>query len=147
MGKNNKKGPSEDVLILPNHPSHLVAPIIDTHTHILSTFVAYKQKYKDAKFDSVYEFVRGLYQGKKVAALVDVWCEAPVQRIWKEVADSAIAESDRAEKWGGLEYWFVMGAFQSRRLLEPSLCVIVPCPECRRCSSVSVWLNSNVCLE
>jgi TatD DNase family protein len=144
MGKNNKKGPSEDVLILPNHQGHLVASIIDTHTHILSTFVAYKQKYKDGQFDSVYEFVRGLYQGKKVAALVDVWCEAPVQRVWKEVADSAIAESDRAEKWGGLEYWFVMGAFQVVDYLRRA---DMPCPGCRRCSSVSVWLNANLFVE
>jgi TatD DNase family protein len=110
MGKNNKKGPSEDVLILPTHSSHLAAPIVDTHTHLVSTFAAYKQRYKDGKFENIYDLVRGLYRGKNVAALVDVWCEAPVQRVWKEVADSAITEGDRAEKWGGLEYWFVMGA-------------------------------------
>jgi len=109
MGKNNKKGPSEECLILPTHPGHMVAPIVDTHTHLVSTFAAYKQKYKDGKYEDVYEFVRGLYQGKKVSALVDVWCEAPVQRVWKEIADSAIAQGDRKEKWGDLEYWFVMG--------------------------------------
>jgi len=45
-----------------------------------------------------------------VTAVVDVWCEAPVQKIWKEIADSALAEEeDRNGRWGDLEYWFVMG--------------------------------------
>ncbi|KAF8264573.1 hypothetical protein EI94DRAFT_1779546 [Lactarius quietus] len=106
MGINNKKGPSEDCLRLPAHPRHTTAPIVDTHTHLVSTFAAYKQKYKDAK---------GLYQGKKVTAVVDVWCEAPVQKIWKEIADSALAEEeDRNGRWGDLEYWFVMGAHEAR---------------------------------
>jgi len=109
MGKNNRKGPSEDSLILPDHPRHMTAFIIDTHTHLVSTFAAYKQKYKEGRYESVYDLVRGLYRGKKVAALVDVWCEAPVQRVWKEIADSAITPEDRKDKWGELEYWFVMG--------------------------------------
>ncbi|KAI0295606.1 hypothetical protein B0F90DRAFT_1820437 [Multifurca ochricompacta] len=110
MGKNNKKGPSEDSLLLPPHPAHTAAPIVDTHTHLLSTFAVYKQKYKDGRYQDVYDLVRGLYQGKKVAALVDVWCEAPVQKVWKEIADSAaVAVENRKEKWGELEYWFVMG--------------------------------------
>lgn len=110
MGKNNKKDPSEDSLILPDHPGHTIAPIVDTHTHLLSTFSAYKQKYKEGKYETLYDFVNGLYRGKKVKALVDVWCEAPVQKMWKEIADSAITEQDRKDKWHGLEYWFVMGA-------------------------------------
>lgn len=110
MGKNNKKGPSEDCLRLPAHPGHTAASIVDTHAHLVSTFAAYKQKYKDSKYETVYDFVRGLYQGKKVAAMVDVWCEAPVQKIWKEIADSALTEqADRKAQWGDLEYWFVMG--------------------------------------
>ena len=114
MGKNNRnKGPPEDCLILPDHPRHTTAPIVDTHTHLVSTFAAYKQKYKDGKYETLYDFVRGLYRGKKVAALVDVWCEAPVRGVWKEIADSAITVQDRKDKWGELEYWFIMGAFQS----------------------------------
>jgi TatD DNase family protein len=109
MGKNNKKGPSEDCLILPDHPGHSTAPIVDTHTHLVSTFAAYKQKYKEGKYEDIYDFVNGLYRGKNVAALVDVWCEAPVQKVWKEIADSAITVQDRKDKWHGLEYWFVMG--------------------------------------
>lgn len=112
MGKNNKKGPSEDCLLLPAHPGHTIAPIVDTHTHLVSTYAAYREKYKVAKYDNVYDFVRGLYQGRNVTALVDVWCEAPVQRVWKEIADSAVpadSEEDRKGRWGELEYWFVMG--------------------------------------
>src|SRR5713101_682449 len=102
MGKNNKKGPSEDSLILPDHPRHSTAPIVDTHTHLVSTFAAYKQKYKEGKYENLYDFVNGLYRGK-VTALVDVWCEAPVQKVWKEIADSAIIAQDRKDKWHGLE--------------------------------------------
>ena len=115
MGKNNKKGPSEHSLFLPTHPGHTTAQIVDTHTHLVSTFAAYRQKYKDAKYENIYDFVGGLYQGKKVTAMVDVWCEAPVQKVWKEIADSAVTEEDRKGRWGELEYWFVMGAYQLLR--------------------------------
>lgn len=50
-----------------------------------------------------------MYAGKNVDAIVDVWCEAPVTKLWKEFADSAVSEEDRKEKWGGIEYWFVIG--------------------------------------
>ena len=113
MGKNNKKGPSEDSLVLPAHPRHSTAPIVDTHTHLVSTFASYKQKYKSGKYETVYDFIRGLYQGKGVTTVVDVWCEAPVQKVWREIADSALVEEDRKERWGELEYWFVMGACPS----------------------------------
>jgi TatD DNase family protein len=126
MGKNNKKGPSEDSLFLPDHPRHRTAPVVDTHTHLVSTFAAYKQKYKDGKYETVYDFLRGLYRGKRVAALVDVWCEAPVQRMWKEIADSAITAEDRKDKWGELEYWFVMGACSSTAVRAPILLTILP---------------------
>jgi TatD DNase family protein len=118
MGKNNRRGPSEDCLILPGHPRHTIAPIVDTHTHLVSTYAAYRQKYKDGKHEDIYDFVRGLYVEKKVATLVYVWCEAPVRNVWKEIADSAITPEDRKDKWGGIEYWFVMGAFQSRNTGE-----------------------------
>jgi len=118
MGKNNRKGPSEGCLILPNHPGHTTAAIVDTHTHLVSTYAAYRQKYKDGKYESIYDFVKGLYVEKKVATLVDVWCEAPVRKVWKEIADSAITPEDRKDKWGGIEYWFVMGAFQSKNAGE-----------------------------
>ncbi|KAI9461875.1 hypothetical protein F5148DRAFT_1214567 [Russula earlei] len=105
MGKNNRKGPSEDCLTLPDHPRHMSAPIIDTHTHLVSTFTAYKQKYKDGKHETIYDLVKGLYREKKVTALVDVWCEAPILPVTAE---------NREDKWGGLEYWFVMGAHEAK---------------------------------
>ena len=51
-----------------------------------------------------------------VEALVDVYCEAPVQKAWKDLADSAV---DRTV-WGDVGYYFVMGAciffYESERL-------------------------------
>ncbi|KAI0312093.1 hypothetical protein OF83DRAFT_1176966 [Amylostereum chailletii] len=106
MGKNNK-GPkiTEDCLLLPSPPSATSNPIVDTHTHLVSTFAAYRQKFKEGRYETVYEFVRGMYEGRGVEAIVDVWCEAPVRRTWRELADSALT----GEGWGGLKYWFVMG--------------------------------------
>ena len=52
--------------------------------------------------------MRGLYAGKNIQAIVDVWCETPVQRMWKKFADSGLTKEDRETKWGGIEYWFVM---------------------------------------
>lgn len=112
MPKNKKYTvPNESHLSLPAHPNAATrtTPIIDTHTHLLTTFSSYKTKYPTGRYDTVWDFVRGVYDGRNVKAIVDVWCEAPVQRAWKEVADSALSAQDRAEKWGGIEYWFVMG--------------------------------------
>ncbi|KAI9566635.1 hypothetical protein HD554DRAFT_2115274 [Boletus coccyginus] len=109
----NKKHtvPDESHLSLPAHPNANAAttPIIDTHTHLLSTFSFYKSKYPTGKYDTLWDFVREVYHGRNIKAIVDVWCEAPVQRAWKEVAESAVSAHDRAEKWGEIEYWFVMG--------------------------------------
>lgn len=112
MGKNNKKKsslPDEKHLLLPLHSTTATTPVVDTHTHLLATYSWYRSKYSTAKFNDIYEFVRGLYVGRNVKAIVDVWCEPPVPRIWKELADSAISSQDRAAKWGGVDYWFVMG--------------------------------------
>ncbi|KAG8215662.1 hypothetical protein J3R82DRAFT_7536 [Butyriboletus roseoflavus] len=109
MGKNKKYTvPDESHLSLPAHPN-AATPIIDTHTHLLSTFSAYKSKYPTGKYDTVWDFARGVYDGRNVKAIVDVWCEAPVQHAWKELADSALSAQDRVTNWGGVEYWFVMG--------------------------------------
>ncbi|KAG7090299.1 hypothetical protein E1B28_011897 [Marasmius oreades] len=109
MGK--KKNPiTEDRLILPSHATTSTSTsIVDTHTHLASTYETYRSKFKNAKYETVYDFVKGMYQDKKVEAIVDVWCEAPVRRVWKEFADSALDEEDRRTKWGGVDYWFVMG--------------------------------------
>ena len=58
----------------------------------------------------MYDFVREVYRGHAVGAIVDVYCEGSDLTVWKEIADSALTEEDREGKWGGLEYWFVMGA-------------------------------------
>ncbi|EJF65163.1 hypothetical protein DICSQDRAFT_132695 [Dichomitus squalens LYAD-421 SS1] len=113
MGKNKKSSvPPEEHLLLPQHPGRpnpASAPIVDTHTHLLSTYSFYRSKYKAGKYETVYELVRALYEGRGVEAIVDVYCEATEDNTWQEVADSALTEEDRREKWGGLEYWFVMG--------------------------------------
>jgi TatD DNase family protein len=44
-----------------------------------------------------------------VDALIDVWCEAPVDPNWKEYADSALDDEKRKALWGDIDYWFVMG--------------------------------------
>jgi len=60
----------------------------------------------------VYDFVKKLYEGRKVEAIVDVWCDAPVHKLWKEFANSALAEEEGRENvWSGMEYWFTMGEF------------------------------------
>ncbi|EPQ52929.1 Metallo-dependent hydrolase [Gloeophyllum trabeum ATCC 11539] len=115
MGKNNKKKlqvPHESHLLLPAHPSCSGSEqIVDTHTHLVSTFSSYQSKYREGRYGSIFDFVKGIYTQSrhKVEAIVDVWCEAPVQKVWKELADSALTAEGRRDNWGGIEYWFVMG--------------------------------------
>jgi len=97
-----KKTLGEVWLRLPKPPS--AAPIVDTHTHLASTFEAYRQRYKACKYQTVFDFVRGLYGDRNVESIIDVWCEAPVRHLWREF--SSPAHDDR---WGGINYWFVMG--------------------------------------
>lgn len=124
MGKNKTKKaavPNESHLSLPAHPNSDAAttPIVDTHTHLLSTFSAYKRTYPTGRYDTLWDFVRGVYRERHVKAIVDVWCEAPVQRTWKELADAALSAEDRTTRWGGIAYWFVMGAYCRTRLVCP----------------------------
>lgn len=108
MGKKKSNTPAEENLLLPTPPSSLA--IVDTHTHLASTFAAYRHRYKQGKHEDVHEFTRKMYEGRSVAAIVDVWCEAPVQKsLWKEFADSALTPEGRKSTWSGMEYWFVMG--------------------------------------
>jgi hypothetical protein len=90
MGKKHST-PGEELLLLPTPPTAL--PVVDTHTHVASTFEFYRARYKDGKHTNVFDFVKGMYDGRNVEALLDVWCEAPVQRLWKEFADAAVEES------------------------------------------------------
>jgi TatD DNase family protein len=115
MGKNKKRTNllDESCLILNASPTEatITAPTVDTHTHLLSTFKAYHEKYPEGAHATVYDFARAVTAGRNVEAMVDVYCEAPIQKAWKELADSALTEESRKEKWGGMEYWFVMGAY------------------------------------
>jgi len=130
MGKKGRGPVAEEFLHLPPHPSASAssASVCDTHTHLLSTFAQYTMKYSPSSaYPTVHEFVRGVYcsdtpppfiDGRapfvpgsrhKIGPLVDVWCEAPVRKEWKELADSALTPEDRDNLWGGVEYYFVLG--------------------------------------
>lgn len=139
MGKKKSTLPAEENLLLPTPPSSL--DIVDTHTHLASTFEAYRRKYKEGKYQTVYDLVQGLYADRNVEAIVDVWCEAPVQKIWKELADSALEAKSRKDLWGGMEYWFVMGIsvillIQTYNLIAASIQVFIrECSGSLSCSS------------
>ena len=104
MGKKHST-PPEGLLLLPTPPTAL--PVVDTHTHIASTFEFYRARYKNGAYTDVFDFVKGMYGDRNVETLLDVWCEAPVQKLWKEFADAAIHENGK--KWGGIQYWFALG--------------------------------------
>ncbi|KAI1796490.1 hypothetical protein LXA43DRAFT_879704 [Ganoderma leucocontextum] len=141
MGKNKKSSvPDEGHLLLPQHagrPHPASTPIVDTHTHLLSTYSFYRSKYKQARYTTVYDFVRELYKDRGVDAIVDVYCEAPKLKTWKEIADSALTEKARREMWGGLEYWFVMGTscpmHEAKNYTDDIECEIIEAMEHPRC--------------
>ena len=114
MVKKKPSTPGEEYLLLPSPPSNL--NIVDTHTHVAATFENYRRRYKQGKYQTVYDFVRTMYEGRNVESIVDVWCEAPVNRQWKEFADSALNPEDVQRLWGGLKYWFVMGPYRFLKL-------------------------------
>ena len=107
MGKKKSNTPGEEHLLLPTPPSPL--GIVDTHTHLVTTYSFYRQRYKEGKYENVFDFVKAMYEGRNVEAIVDVWCDAPVQKSWKTLADSALTPEDRQSLWGGIEYWFALG--------------------------------------
>jgi len=111
MTKKKSSTPGEENLLLPTPPS--TAKIVDTHTHLASTFQFYQTRYKEGQHKDVFSFLRAMYEGRNVEAIVDVWCEAPVRPMWKEFADSALSKEDRESKWAGIEYWFALGVFRS----------------------------------
>lgn len=120
MAKKKSSTPPEETLLLPVHPARADTPLtehistVDTHTHLLSTFSTYRSTYKSGKFETIWEFVRAMYHGRSVEAIVDVWCEAPVMKTqWKEIADSALTEEQVERDWNGIQYWFVMGTYPS----------------------------------
>ncbi len=88
----------------PQHASTSKSTIIDTHMHLLSTFALYRSKYPEGQYATAFDFAEGVYTGKGVETIVDVWCEPEVfmQGTWKELADG---------KWEGVQYRFVIGAY------------------------------------
>ncbi|KAG8683276.1 hypothetical protein FRC08_014381, partial [Ceratobasidium sp. 394] len=127
MGKKSAPKPPETCLDVPQVPSLVgvdVTPIYDTHTHLHSTFEAYRAAYSTSRrYETVQDFVKGFYGGARTAddnaslpaiyvpvkSIVDVWCEAPISKEWRNLADSALTPESRAEHWGDLDYHFVMG--------------------------------------
>ncbi|KAJ7176781.1 hydrolase [Mycena filopes] len=109
MGKKSKVVPESHFRLVHPAISESSSAIVDTHTHLASTFEVYRHKYPAGDYTTVFDFVRGLYAPAGVQQIVDVWCEAPVRPLWREFADSALAEDDRQKLWGGVGYWFVMG--------------------------------------
>ncbi|KAF8749135.1 TatD related DNase [Rhizoctonia solani] len=129
MGKKSKapKLP-ETCLDVPQVGSLAVTPIYDTHTHLHSTFEAYRKEYPEGRYTTIPEFVKGYYtrateQSESihipVKSLVDVWCEAPILKQWRTLADSALTPESRAEKWGDIEYHFVMGVHPLEAMKHP----------------------------
>ncbi|EJD40850.1 hydrolase [Auricularia subglabra TFB-10046 SS5] len=127
MAKKKSQQIPEDVLSLPAHASALgdggAAPVVDTHTHLLSTFSWYRSKYKEGACETVWDFVRAMcntpasdtdaakqrVKRHAVTSMVDVWCEPGSWRDWHEIADSAVAGHSKKEAWGACEYYFAMG--------------------------------------
>ncbi|KAF8180843.1 hypothetical protein BJ912DRAFT_1145637 [Pholiota molesta] len=56
MAKKKSSTPAEEHLLLPAPPSTL--PIVDTHTHVASTYEYYRGRYKEGKYTDVYAFLR-----------------------------------------------------------------------------------------
>jgi TatD DNase family protein len=50
--------------------------------------------------------------------MVDVWCEAQVQKIWKKLVYHAIREEDWKDNRGGVEYWFAMGVHEANNYTD-----------------------------
>ncbi len=74
---------------VPQNGSAAKSTIIDTHTHLLSTFGLYRSKYPEGKYETAFDFVEGMYAGKGVETIVDVWCELEVfmTGTWKEMGN------------------------------------------------------------
>ena len=68
----------------------LLSTCLCTHTHLLSTFEEYHKKYPKRAYDTIYKFTCMVITGQNVNAIIDVYYEAPVQKAWKELADSVL---------------------------------------------------------
>ncbi|ORY88824.1 hydrolase [Leucosporidium creatinivorum] len=109
----SKSTPVETALVLPRHADIKETEVssvelVDTHTHVASTFEAYRAKYPEGAHTTIKSFVKALLMSdetNKLSAVVDVWCEAPLKAEWLETVDS-LGEL----KEEGLSYSFVVGA-------------------------------------
>ena len=107
MGKKKSNTPREEHLLLPMPPSS--SGIVDTHMHLTTTYSFYRQRYKEGKYKNVFDFIKAMYEGQNMEAIVDVWCDAPVQKLWKTFVDLALTPEDQQSHRGGIEYWFALG--------------------------------------
>ncbi|KAK4058279.1 hypothetical protein OIO90_000436 [Microbotryomycetes sp. JL221] len=100
MGSKSKsKGtPDEACLVLPRHKdlehdsTTSYPDLIDTHTHVLSTYETYLSKYPQGKHTQLANFVNNLLidngdQAHKLSKVVDVWCEAPLRTEWRDTVN------------------------------------------------------------
>ncbi|GAA5831916.1 hypothetical protein JCM3766R1_000153 [Sporobolomyces carnicolor] len=109
--KSSKSLPLEDRLILPRHEALedvQAVEIIDTHTHVYSTFKAYRERYPEGIHKNVRDFVQATLlspESNRLKAVIDVWCEAedPFGRPeWQETVQS-LSNLD------GFDYRYVIG--------------------------------------
>ncbi|GAA5855491.1 hypothetical protein JCM8547_007858 [Rhodosporidiobolus lusitaniae] len=105
--------PPEATLVLPRHAELRglaegeQVELVDTHTHVLSTFHAYQEKYPEGQHvESIQSFVKATLP--HMHSVVDVWCEAPMRVNWKEVVGQ-LSELKKEDP-NGLNYYFVVGA-------------------------------------
>lgn len=54
-------------------------PIVDTRTHILTTFSMYKSKSIAGIRNTLWDLGQGVYHGRQVKSIVDIWCEARIE--------------------------------------------------------------------
>ncbi|KAF9556552.1 Metallo-dependent hydrolase [Agrocybe pediades] len=102
MGRKSASIVQEEHLLV-TAPAPAPTPIIDTHAHYVLTYELYREKFKDGKHLNAFEFFKAMHEGRNVKSVLDVWCVPPFRDAWREYADAG------PEKWGGLEYWFIMG--------------------------------------
>ncbi|KAF7330637.1 Phosphoenolpyruvate/pyruvate domain-containing protein [Mycena sanguinolenta] len=104
IGKNNKKksAPPPESLFHILHPaSSSSRAIVDTHTHLASTFEAYRAKYPAGQYETVYDFVQGLGRSGGGGRVREDDLEGICRRCACRRGESSAV--------GGVSYWFVMG--------------------------------------
>ncbi|GAA6061423.1 hypothetical protein JCM10212_004481 [Sporobolomyces blumeae] len=111
--RSSKSLPPEHRLVVPTHDALKAhqgphVEIIDTHTHVWSTFNAYREKYPQGQHETVKDFVKATLcddNSNRISKLVDVWCEAKDPAARPEFADVV----DSLSALDQLEYRYVIG--------------------------------------